>query len=242
MRSLSQSAFFLVTSVIQPVIFATIAFYMFKAGVREESLLYAALGAGLMGVWGSTLFGSGALLQWERWQGTLELLVAAPRPFVLIVLPMTLSTSIVGVYSLVATLVWGRLVFGVPLALAHPFLFALALVATLVSLGLLGLLIASSFVLYRHASALTTFLTYPVWLVAGLLVPASALPGWAASLGWFLAPSWGGRALREAAFGGDPLPAIGMSLLLGAVYVAVAALVLRVFLRLARERATLSLT
>ena len=71
--------FFVLISVIQPVIFATIAFFMFEAGAREGTLLYVALGAGLMGIWSSTLFGSGGAIQWQRWQGTLELLVAAPR-------------------------------------------------------------------------------------------------------------------------------------------------------------------
>ena len=33
----------------------------------------------MMGVWSSTLFGSGGAIQWQRWQGTLELLVGAPR-------------------------------------------------------------------------------------------------------------------------------------------------------------------
>ena len=60
----------------QPVIFASIAFFMFEAGSRPGTLLYVALGAGLMGIWSSTLFGSGGAIQWQRWQGTLELLVA----------------------------------------------------------------------------------------------------------------------------------------------------------------------
>ena len=45
---------------------------------RAGTLLYAALGAGLMGIWSTTLFGSGGVIQWQRWQGTLELVVAAP--------------------------------------------------------------------------------------------------------------------------------------------------------------------
>src|ERR687885_774697 len=122
----STSGWFLMLVFFQPLIFATIAFYMFKAGGRSGSLLYAALGAGMMGIWSSTLFGSGGSLQWQRWQGKLELLVASPPPFVLVLLPMTLATAINGAYALVATLVWGRVLFGVPLHLAHPALFALA--------------------------------------------------------------------------------------------------------------------
>ena len=111
-------------------IFATIAFYLFGAGGRPGTLLYAALGAGMMGIWSSTLFGSGGAIQWQRWQGTLELLVAAPPPFLFVLLPLTLATATVGLYSLTATLVWGRVLFDVPLDLVHPFAFVVAVPAT----------------------------------------------------------------------------------------------------------------
>src|SRR5205085_12252274 len=136
------SRWFLLISVLQPVIFATIAFYMFKAGGRPGTLLYAALGAGMMGIWSSTLFGSGGALQWNRWQGTLELLVAAPPPFVVVLLPLTLATSVTGAYALLATLLWGRVFFGMPLHLAHPWAFAVAVPTGVLALGLMGLLMA----------------------------------------------------------------------------------------------------
>src|SRR5262249_387338 len=50
--------------------------------------------------WSSTLFGSGGALQWNRWQGTLELLVAAPPPFIVVLLPLTIATSVTGAYAL----------------------------------------------------------------------------------------------------------------------------------------------
>src|SRR5215813_13440264 len=115
LKMLGTSSFFLLTSVVQPIIFATVAFYMFRAGGRSGTLLYAALGAGMMGVWSTTLFGSGGMIQWQRWQGTLELGAAAPPPLVLIYMPFCFANAIVGGYSLAATLLWGRLLFGVPL-------------------------------------------------------------------------------------------------------------------------------
>jgi ABC-2 type transport system permease protein len=242
LKSLTLSGFFILTSVIQPIIFASIAFFVFKAGHREQTLLYAALGSGLMGIWSSTLFGSGGAIQWQRWQGTLEVLVAAPAPFLLVLLPLTVATATIGLYSLATTLFWGRALFGIPLHVAHPLAFAVAIPSTVLALGLLGLLLASTFILYRWANALSNLLEYPVWLVTGLLVPVSLLPGWVTPLSWLLAPTWGVRAIREAAIGGDPWSAIGMTVALSAVYLVLGAFFLRLFLRLARERAALSLT
>ena len=241
-KSLTRSGFFLLTTTFLPVLVATVAFYMFRAGGRPGTLFWAALGAAVYGIWSSTLFGSGGAIQWQRWQGTLELLVAAPAPFFLLVLPLTLATSTIGVYSLVSTLLWGRLVFGIPFELAHPWLFALAVPVTIVGLGLLGMLIAATFVLYRHANALSNMLEWPVLLVTGLLVPISLLPAWSHPISWALAPTWGMRALRDAAFGGDPWPELALTLALGGVYVALATVFLRYFERLARKHATLALT
>jgi len=242
MKTNLRSGFMILTAVIQPVIFASIAFFMFQAGQRSGTLLYAAIGAGLMGIWSTTLFSSGGSLQWWRWQGFLEPLVASPAPFALVLLPATLANATYGMYALGMTLAWGKLAFGIPLTFAHPWLFAVAVPATILSLGLLGFFLASSFVLYRHANALSNMLEYPVWLVTGVLVPLSLLPGWVRPIGWLLAPTWGVRAIRDSALGGDPLPAIGMTLGLGAVYLALGAIFLTYFMRLARERATLSLT
>ena len=71
-KSLTMSGFFILTSVLQPIIFASLAFFMFQAGAKASALLYVSLGAGLMGIWSSVLFGSGGAIQWQRWQGTLE--------------------------------------------------------------------------------------------------------------------------------------------------------------------------
>jgi ABC-2 type transport system permease protein len=241
-REFTVSRWFLLMCLLQPVIFATIAFYMFKAGGRPGTLLYAALGAGMMGIWSSTLFGSGGALQWNRWQGTLELLIAAPPPFIVVLLPLTIATSITGAYSLLATLFWGRVFFDVPLHLVHPALFLLAVPAAVLSLGLMGLLMASSFILYRHANALSNLLEYPVWVATGLLFPLALLPGWVAPISWLLAPRWGIDAIRHSALGGSVWFPIAMCALTGALYLGLAAVFLRVFERAARARATLALT
>ena len=118
-------------------------------------------------------------------------------------LPLTLATSAIGIYSLAATLFWGRLVFGIPFSIEQPVRFFVAVPATILGLGLLGLLFASTFVLYRNANALSNMLEWPVLLVTGMLVPLSLLPGWSHPIAWALAPTWGVQAIRQAALGGD---------------------------------------
>jgi ABC-2 type transport system permease protein len=240
-KSLTLSVFFLLTSVFMPLLVATVSYYMFKAGGKPGTLFYASLGAAVYGIWSSTLFGSGGAIQWQRWQGTLELIVSAPAPFILLVLPLTIATSSIGVYSLISTLLWGRFAFGIPFHIEQPLAFVVAVPATILGLGLLGLLFASTFVLYRNANALSNMLEFPVWLATGVIVPLSLLPGWTSVIGWVLAPTWGFRAVRNSVFGGPVWPSIGMCFALSAVYFVIAAWLMDVFEKRARERATLSL-
>jgi len=241
LKQVSQSSFNVLTSTLQPVIFAAIAFYMFRSGRSGESLLYASLGAGLMGIWSTTLFGCGGAIGYQRFQGLLEPMIVSPTPLVLVLLPITLATASTGIYAMLATLLVGAVVFGVPLHFASFGLFLVAVVVTVVSLGLLGLLMASTFVLYRNANALSNLLEYPVWLVTGLLVPLSLLPGWSHPLAYVLAPTWGVQAVRAAALGGNAAGPIVACVALGAIYLVGSAVALGHLERLARVRATLSL-
>ena len=241
MKSMLRSSLFVFTSLVEPLIMTTIAFYTVKAGGRQETLFYFAIGAGVMGIWSSTLFGSGGAISWQRWEGTLELLVASPPPLIVIVVPLTVATASIGIYSLTATLLWGRFVFGIPFHLAHPILFVVGLPIAIVAMGLLGLLIASTFVLYREANALSNMLEFPIALVTGLLFATSILPDWMRPLGWVLAPTWAVRVIREGALGGNPLFEIAMCVLLGCVYLVLASYFLRVLEVRARAKATLAL-
>jgi ABC-2 type transport system permease protein len=238
---LSRSAFDIVGVTVWPLLYAMIAYYMFGAESDPEVLLTASLGATVMSIWSSVTTGAGGAIEIQRWLGTLELLVAAPTPFILLLAPITIATAAIGVYALVATLFWGRLLFGIPLEFAHPVWFALSVPAAIVAIGMLGLILASTLVLYRAALYLGNSFEYPGWLVCGLLVPLSVLPGWVKPISWVLAPTWGMSAIRQSTVGGSPLEPILMCLLLSACYAVIAIVCLRLFERLARRRASLAL-
>ena len=241
LQNLTRSSLFVFTAVFQPVLFASIAFYLDRAG-GHDPLLYSAIGAGLMGIWSTTLFGSGTAIQTQRRLGLLELLVLAPHRYVTLLSAITLATASMGIYSIAATLVWGWAVFGVPIDVVHPLLFAVSLVVGVIALGFLGLVLSSTFVLWRGSNALANLLEYPIWLACGLLVPVKLLPGWVTGVSWVLAPTWSAEAIRRAALGGDARGPIAMCLLLAAVYVVLGAMLLRYFELLTRRRATLALS
>jgi len=242
LKMMMRSAFNGVLSVVWPMFFATTAFFMYRAGHDPHTLLFASLGASVMGIWSATSTSASSVLQRERRHGTLELLAAAPANFALVLLPISVAMTTVGLYSMVATLLWGHFVFGIAMHLVHPLLFVLAVPVTIASVGALGFLLSVACVRYRTAWALGNALEYPVWLICGFLVPLSLLPGWVGPFSWILAPTFGVRAIREAALGGTPLDDLLVAAALGGAYFAVGFLLTEFVLRTARKTAALALS
>ena len=240
-KQLSRSGLELTISLFIPIVQATLAVYLFRSGGEGHRLLDAAVGAGMMGVWSSVLFGSGGAIQNQRWQGTLEMIMLAPRRPVLVLLPITLATALTGTYALLATLIWGRLLYGIRLDFAHPAAFVAAAPVVILSLGMFGLLLAATFVLLRNANALANTLEYPVWLVSGILVPITVLPTWTTPLAAALPTTWAARALREATAGGPVWPSVAICAGISLICLALGAIALTHVERRARAAATLAL-
>jgi ABC-2 type transport system permease protein len=238
---LLRSSFDLVAMLVWPIVYSSIAYYLLGAQETPRRLLSAAIASAVMLMWSQVVVGSSNSLDMMRQNGTLELVVAAPVPLVSVLAPVMLTSGAFGLYGLLVTLVWGRLAFGIPLEIAHPLAFVVSIPACVVAIGALGMIVASTFVLYRAAFALGIAMQYPVWIASGLLVPLSALPGWLGPVSWTLAPAWGFRAIERAAVGGDAWPAIGWCGVVSLAYLAVTVVCLRGFEHLARSRATLRL-
>ena len=109
LKSLMHSLFFVLISVLQPVIFASLAYFMFRAGAEPRDtaarLARRDRDGDLVGHDGRR----GRLsIQRQRWLGVLELLVAAPTPFWAVLLPITIASSAIRMYSLVLDAALGQ--------------------------------------------------------------------------------------------------------------------------------------
>jgi ABC-2 type transport system permease protein len=240
-KMLSRSPFDIWVVVASPLIFATLAHFLF-AGASHSTMLVAALASGVMGVWSSATASGAGALQGQRRLGTLELLVAAPVPFWSILLPISVAIAGIGVYSIATGLVYVRLIFGVPIAIANWYAFCAALPLVIVAIGALGFVFTAAFVRFRSAFMIGNLFEWPVWLICGLLIPVSVLPGWLQPVSWFFAPTWGMAALRGATLGHGHVW-LDLAACAGAAcaYVVIGVLCLRYFLDAARAKATLAL-
>jgi ABC-2 type transport system permease protein len=188
----------IIPNIIAPFIFTAVALIFFR-NTSGSLALYAVLGGGMMGMWGNTLYGAGFALSFDRWNGTLEYVLATPSRMVWIVAGRSASAAILGLVNALAVLIVAVVGFKAQLGIVDPITFLLALVLTLASLSALGVLFCSSFLLTRSASVLTNGLEMPIYVASGSMFPIALLPFWSHPLSLSLGPTWGIDALRHAA-------------------------------------------
>jgi ABC-2 type transport system permease protein len=225
-----------------PLMFATAALLVYRVNNDPGAMLYAGIGAAAMGIWTSQTTTAATLVQRERWAGTLELVVAAPTPFAFVVLPITFGMATLGLYSVVAVILWDWWLFDLPLQVENWPGFVLSILMATFTIALFGFLLSVTVVRYRTAWALGSALEYPGWLLCGFVVPLAVLPGWVQPLSWALAPTWGVEAMRDSAAGESPWFALAMCATVGMAYAVLAAWLGDRLIDSARRNATLSLT
>ncbi|WP_457206870.1 ABC transporter permease [Nocardioides sp. P5_C9_2] len=229
-------------AVVFPLMFATAALLVYQVQGDPEAMLYAGIGAAAMGIWTSQTVSASTLVQRERWAGTLELVVAAPTRFSLVLLPITFAMATIGLYSVVATVLWNWWLFDVRLHVADWPLFILSILMATITIALFGFLLSVTAVRYRTSWALGAALEYPGWLLCGFVIPLDMLPDALRPLSWILAPTWAVQGMRAAAAGESPWLDLAVCGLVGLGYAALAAWLGVRLIDSARRDATLALT
>ncbi len=242
LKIVATSAFDGFLNVVWPLFFATTAFLLYRQSADPQALVYSGLGAAVMGTWSSIATSASNLLQNQRFDGILELLVASPTRFPLVILPMTAALAATALYSLVATLLWGKVLFGIDVAVADPVGLVVALLVTVLALSIFGLLLTVSMARFRSGWAIGSMLEYPGWLLCGFLVPMDLFPTWVQWIARALPPTWGMDAIRAAASGASPWRDIAVCGALGLGYAVLGTYLSERLLDSARRHGTLALT
>ena len=211
---------------------------------REDLAPYAVVAPVFMALWWVSVTTAGGVISWDRWQGMLELLVAAPAPFPLVVFGRILAVTTIGLVGFVEVWVIAKLLYPVDFVVRHPLEFAATLVASAAAMAATGVALASLFVLARNAITFVNSASYPFFVLGGVLVPASFLPDSVEHVSSAVFLSWSADLLRSA-LAPEPVDAfgfrVGMVLALGAAGLAVGAAAMTYFLKRVRRKGELGL-
>lgn len=207
-------------------------------GPQRSSLLIATL---LTSLWGVTLWAAGGVLRREIFEGTLARNLTSVTDSRLVLLGKCFGSTLLAFGLLMGT--------GIVLAVAEdvrvrpgalPWL-ALGFCLVTISGTVLGFVLSSVFVLTRHAVRVTAALTYPVYILGGLLIPTALLPVQLAWISRLVSLYWANRFLGSSAEGRPRLGDLAASGLLTAGYYAAGHVLFARIIRRARVRGTIDL-
>ena len=182
---------------------------------------YAVLAPAVMGLFQMALNEAGEVIDQERWAGTLELTFAAPTAFLVLVAGRIAAVILVGLVAFAESWLVGVLGFGAVVRVAHPGVFVLA----------------------RSTRTYQNSISYPIYILGGVMVPVAALPGWLHPAARAVYLSWSTDLLREALDSG-PVTGLGPHLAvivgLGVAFLAAGGIVVSRFVHRVRVRGTVT--
>jgi ABC-2 type transport system permease protein len=244
LRMNAPDAFVLFTIVVQPLIIAVMAMWMLVERGAANAL-YVVIGSGMTGLWSTLLFLGGNSINWERWTGTLELMVGQPTPVSVIVFGKNAAVVVQSLLSMVGSYIVAAILFRQSLVVGQPVFFVVSLAMTVIAFICFGLVIAPIFLLSPAVQHFQNALEFPVYMLCAFLFPIALLPGWTTPFSYLLAPYWAARALHGSSTGGAGMQELlvdwGMMLLLSLVYLAISGGLTERMLNKARAEASLRL-
>lgn len=86
---------------------------------------------------------------------------------------------------------------GVEVVVHHPVVFVAALVLTVIATSGTALIMSCTFVLARTARTFQNSLSYPFYVLGGVVVPVALLPDWLEPLSRAVYLSWASDLLRD---------------------------------------------
>ncbi len=191
----------LIPSMIAPVVFALVSYELFR-GSGPYFLTYAILGAGMMSMWGQTLYGSGWATAQDREFGTLEPTIQSPTPYLYVILGRVLWNVLSGLFGGLIVYVVIVVAAGGPPALPDPLGFAILFVFVMLSLASVGVVFAAFYVYTRYAGFIQNIGEFAFYVGTGCMFPVVLLPFWTNPISLVFPPTWGLDALRYLAIPG----------------------------------------
>lgn len=197
---MQRSVLLVLAGIVQPAAFLAMTLLARRRGSHVDPGALA-LGMALVGLWSTTIWQTGMVVRDERWYGTLPAVLSRPTSFALVLAGKAAGSTLRSTLFVVPTVVAVSVISGESIPVRHPAALAAAAAAVLVSASVFGMLVGCLFVLTRSATRIAEAVTYPVFVLGGLVIPLSLLPHWLRPLSAVVSLRWGADLLRAASDG-----------------------------------------
>lgn len=224
-------------------LFALIFLSIVRQSGRPDLEADALMAPVLMTLWWIALQNAGNMITGDRWQALLEPLLATPASLASVLLGRIAALTCMGLVSFFEVWAAGELLLDAPIPFEHPLTLVLTLLATAFATAGTSVAFAAVFVLTRNAYTFTNSLSYPLYLLGGVFVPAAILPGFLQPVSSGIFMSWAADLLRASLRPpqvDDVWQRLGTVVLLGAISFAIGRAILAHVLHRMRAKGELA--
>lgn len=176
----------------------------------------AVLAPVLIALWGFAIWVSGMIVRADRWYGTLEGTVATPTSYATVLAARVLTVTAASGIAFAEAWLTAWIGFDVVVRIHHPWVFVATAMASLLAMAGTAVILGSLFVLSRVANTFASSVSYPFYVLGGVLVPVALLPAWIQPASRLVFLSWSADLLRASL---DPGPVVAAGPRVAAVVV-----------------------
>jgi ABC-2 type transport system permease protein len=171
---------------------------IFRAAGRVDLDAYALVAPALIALWQMALMVSGEIISNERSNQSFEPLVAAPVSINHVLLGRIGMVTLISMLGFVEAVLTGWLLFSVHVTVASPLILTLALGTAAFATACTAVLMAVVFINAGSPRVFQNSLSYPFYLIGGVLVPVALYPDWLQPVSRVVFLSWSADLLRDA--------------------------------------------
>ena len=211
------------TSLLMNPLFATVFLAIMSNAGRDDLLAFAVLAPAFLTMWAMSLIISGEVVARDRDFGVLEATLAAPTQYASVTIGRISLVTVVSMLGFVES--WlVALFFFEPIPIIHPLAFVAGVAASAFAMTGTALGMSALFIRSTSVRRFQNAMSYPFYVLGGVLVPIEFLPGWIQPISRLIFLSWSSDLLRDSLAPGK-IESLGfrlfMIVLLGGVAMAV---------------------
>ena len=194
--ALAQPTFYMVLFTVPP--YTVLFLAVVQDAGRDDLVAHAVLAPVLIAIWAFAIWVSGSMVRGDRWLGTLELAVASPASYPVVLTVRILALTLISLLAFIEVWFTAWLGFGIVITVPHAAVFLGSLFASILAMAATAMAMSSIFVLSRVALTFQIAVSYPFYVLGGVLVPVDLLPGWVQPFTKVIFLSWASDLLRES--------------------------------------------
>ncbi|ANC23025.1 hypothetical protein WR52_30435 (plasmid) [Bacillus cereus] len=181
----------------QPLTFLTLIYFISlnREGINIERYIFA---TAIISMWSYILYSSGSSLIVQHWNDTLNLIIASPTSLYTLLITKVINNSIISLISFFLTIIYSRTIFHFALEIKNIYYFIISLCSLLISLSVIGIILALIFVAYKNVFQMQNLILYPILIISGIFYPVSNFPVTIQILSYLLPMTWSIKNIYSA--------------------------------------------